>query len=71
MLFEPKVEPAALGDPVTLAGPDRLRQPVDYKKWVLWGILICGVTALGFMTYRLARQVSQAPRQSHSSYKSD
>jgi len=34
-----KVEPAALGDPVTLAGPGRLRQAVDYKKWVLWGIL--------------------------------
>ena len=66
-----KVEPAALGDPVTLAGPGRLRQAVDYKKWVLWGILICGVTALGFMTYRLARQVSQAPPQSHSSDKSD
>jgi hypothetical protein len=65
------VEPATLGEPVTLAGPGRLREAVDYKKWLLWVILICGVAVLGFMAYRLARQVSQAPPQSHSSDKSD
>ena len=66
-----KVEPATLGEPVTLAGPGRLREAVDYKKWLLWVILICGVAVLGFMAYRLARQVSQAPPQSHSSDKPD
>jgi hypothetical protein len=65
------VEPASLGEPITLAGPARLHEAVDYKKWVLWAILILGVTALGFMAYRLARQVSQAPPQSQPTDKSD
>lgn len=65
------VEAASLGEPITLAGPARLRDAVDYKKWTLWTILIFGVAALGFMAYRLARQVSQAPSQSQSSDKRD
>ena len=56
------VEAASLGEPMTLAGPARLRDAVDYKKWTLWVVLIFGVAALGFMAYRLARQLSQAPR---------
>ena len=65
------VEAASLGEPITLAGPARLRAAVDYKTWTLWGVLILGVAALGFMAYRLARQVSQAPRESQSSDKRD
>jgi uncharacterized protein DUF3999 len=66
-----KVEPATLAEPVTLAGPSRLRAAVDYKKWTLWAVLILGVAALGYMAYRLARQVSQAPPQSQPTDKSD
>ena len=59
-----KLEVASLGEPKTLAGPARLREAVDYKKWTLWFILIAGVAALGFMAYRLARQISQSSPQS-------
>jgi hypothetical protein len=65
------VETASLGEPVILAGPARLRAAIDYKKWTLWVVLIFGVAALGFMAYRLARQVSQAPSQSQSGDKPD
>jgi hypothetical protein len=65
------VEAASLGEPITLAGPARLRDALDYKKWTLWVVLIFGVAALGFMAYRLARQVSQAPRESQSTDKPD
>ena len=64
-----KVEPAALGEPITLAGPARLRVAVDYKKWTLWVILILGVAALGVMAYRLARQVAQSSSESPPSDK--
>jgi hypothetical protein len=65
------VEAASLGDPLTLAGPARLRAPRDYKKWTLWAILVFAVATLGCMAYRLARQVSQASRESQSTDKPD
>lgn len=52
------VKPAQLGDPVTLAGVARLREPVDYKKWALWASLVLGVALLGWMAYRLSRQMA-------------
>jgi len=57
---------ASLGETKTLAGPARLREAVDYRKWTLWFILIAGVAVLGFMAYRLARQISQSSPQSQS-----
>jgi hypothetical protein len=54
-----KVNPAALGEQVTLAGATRLRTPPDYKKWALWVSLILGVLVLGWMAYRLSRQMSK------------
>jgi len=44
-----------------LAGAARLRAQTDYKKWMLWGILILGVFVLAAMAYRLARQVKTTP----------
>jgi hypothetical protein len=57
-------ETASLSEPKELAGPSRLRQAIDYKKWTLWIVLILGAAALGFMAYRLARQVAQAAPES-------
>ena len=65
------IKPATLGEPVTLAGAARLRAPMDYQKWAVWIVLVLGVAALGWMAYRLFRQVSQAPPQSQPTDKSD
>jgi hypothetical protein len=54
---ELRVKPAKLGEPVTLAGVSRLREPVDYRKWALWASLVLGVAVLGWMAYRLSRQM--------------
>jgi Protein of unknown function (DUF3999) len=54
-----KVMPATLGEQVTLSGAARLRKPPDYKKWALWGSLILGVCVLGWMAYRLSRQMAK------------
>jgi hypothetical protein len=43
---------------------------MDLKKWALWGSLILGVLVLGWMAYRLARQVSSPPANSHATDKS-
>lgn len=56
---ELRVKPAVLGEPITLAGAKRLREPIDYKKWALWVSLILGVAVLGWMAYRLSRQMSR------------
>jgi hypothetical protein len=65
-----KVKAASLGEQVILAGPARFGAPMDYKKWALWGSLILGVLVLGWMAYRLARQVSNAPADSQVTDKS-
>ena len=56
-----KVKAASLGEPTTLAGPARLRAQMDYKKWAVWTVLLLGVVALGWMAYRLFRQVAKEP----------
>lgn len=56
---ELRVKSAALGEQVTLAGAKRLREPIDYRKWALWTSLILGVAVLGWMAYRLSRQMSR------------
>ena len=66
-----EVKPAALGEPVTLAGAAQLRAPMDYKKWLVWIVLVLAVAALGWMAYRLSRQVSHAPSQSQPTDKHD
>jgi hypothetical protein len=58
-----KVKPAALGEQVTLAGSAQLRAPWDYKKITLWSSLVLGVAFLGWMAYRLSRQIGKAPAE--------
>jgi hypothetical protein len=53
--------PAGTGEPVTRAGNAALRRPVDIKRWALWSSLVLGVAALGFMAWRLSRQMGRAP----------
>jgi hypothetical protein len=61
-----RVKSATLGEPTTLAGPARLRAQMDYKKWAVWMVLLLGVAALGWMAYRLFRQVAkESPASEH------
>jgi hypothetical protein len=53
---------AGVGDAaMTLGGVDRLRKPVDVNRWMLWGALLLGVVVLGWMAWRLSREMSAAP----------
>jgi hypothetical protein len=40
-----------------LGGEARLKEPIDWKRWSLWGSLILGVLVLGAMAWRLMRQL--------------
>jgi hypothetical protein len=62
-----KVKPAALGEQVTLAGSAQLRAPWDYRKIALWSCLIVGVGLLGWMAFRLSRQMTKPPASSERS----
>ncbi|HEX6768698.1 MAG TPA: DUF3999 domain-containing protein [Candidatus Binatia bacterium] len=61
-----KVVPAKLAGQVTLGGVSRLGVARDYKTMALWGSLILGVIILGWMAWRLSRQVSNPPAESPS-----
>ena len=56
-----KVKPATLGVPMTISGAARLRAAWNYKKLALWGSLIFGVMLLGWMAFRLSRQLAKPP----------
>jgi hypothetical protein len=49
---------ASAGEPHPLGGDRRLGVPIDWKTWILWAVLVGGVTALGGMAWRLMRQTS-------------
>lgn len=66
-----KVKGASLGDQVTLAGAASLGEPIDYKKWSLWASLILGVLVLGWMAYRLSRQMAKPSRDAPDSQATD
>jgi hypothetical protein len=49
----------AAGAPqIVLGGPERLQKPPDVKRWVLWAALVLGVLVLGWMAWRLSREMA-------------
>ncbi len=57
----PDVAAAHTGPPMKLGGPDRLRDPPDVKRWALWASLALGALVLGWMAWRLSREIGMAP----------
>jgi len=56
------IKPAQLGSPIELGNKDKLRPatpPPDWKKILLWLILIFGVAALSYMAMRLYKQMDR------------
>ena len=45
------------GAAIALGGPDRLRKVIDGKRLLLWATLLLGVALLGWMAWRLSRQL--------------
>lgn len=55
-----KIQPALTGQQYALGGNARLLPaplPHPWKKWILWSVLIIAVIALGWMAYRLVKQM--------------
>lgn len=55
----PVIALASTGSAETLAGPAAARKRIDSKKAGLWVALFVGVGVLGFMAWRLSRQMDQ------------
>ena len=45
---------------MTLGGAEQLRKPPDVKRWALWAALVLGVVVLGWMAWRLSREMAAA-----------
>jgi uncharacterized protein DUF3999 len=56
------VKRATLGEAKTISGEKKLHAPADYRRWALWTTLILGVAALGYMAFRLFRQMAADAR---------
>jgi hypothetical protein len=52
---------ARVGQTIALGGPARLREPPDVKRWMLWASLALGAVVLGWMAWRLSREMGPAP----------
>lgn len=56
------IKAAQPGSRIELGGAARLHlpgPPVPWRQWLLWAVLVLGVLALGWMAWRLARQMSR------------
>lgn len=58
---------AVAGAPTSMGGPDQLKKPPDVKRWVLWAALVLGVVVLGWMAWRLSREMAAAPSKQPAS----
>ena len=45
---------------VDLGGATRLHKPPETKRWVLWGALLLGAAILGWMAWRLSRELTES-----------
>ena len=45
---------------VDLGGATRLAKPPETKRWVLWGALLLGALVLGWMAWRLSREMTKS-----------
>jgi len=52
---------AVAGESPTPLGGSVGEEPVDVKRWLLWGSLLAGVALLGWMAWRLVRQMGKNP----------
>lgn len=62
-----EIRAAALGAPVSLLGEAARSVPWyrgDWKRWLLWAVLVLGVAALAYLAVRLGKQMGhEAPKQ--------
>ena len=56
----PKIAVVTTGATETLAGPAAARKRIDVRKAGLWTALFAGVAMLGFMAWRISRQMNAA-----------
>jgi len=68
---EPRISVATPGVPQVLAGPAAARQRVDAGKIGLWIALFASVAVLGFMAWRISRQMQSADTDSNSNSNSE
>jgi Protein of unknown function (DUF3999) len=54
---------ALAGTPMSMGGPDQLKKPPDVKRWALWVALVLGVVVLGWMAWRLSREMAATPSE--------
>lgn len=52
---------ARTAPPQALGGTAATRERIDWKRWALWASLVLGVAVLGWMAFRLGRQMSKPP----------
>ena len=52
---------ARLEGSTQLGGRARLRPALDLRRATLWGVLFLGVVVLGWMAWRLSKQMQSAP----------
>ena len=55
----PKIAAAVTGKPQKLAGMSALDPPINIRKWALWAALLAAVGVLGWMTWRLVKQMNR------------
>ena len=63
----PGISVATAGAPEVIAGPEAARPRVDTRKIGLWIALIVSVLVLGFMAWRISRQMQAADAHSEAS----